>query len=157
MSGAAAAREAIHLAATAGYGPVHRAGKTYATAYSQAIGATDLMDALGCAVHLIQAAAHLRDVADRAEKDARAALLRTMEETGCTNIAAGTLTAYLSKRGAYVVIDPKAVIPPQFIHHPAPIPDKAALKRAIEGGETIPGVSVIHPNDQQLSIRSTAR
>jgi hypothetical protein len=49
------------------------------------------------------------------------------------------------------------VIPPEFMHQPAPIPDKAKIKAAIEGGETIPGAAMLVPNDSYISIRSKSK
>jgi hypothetical protein len=157
MSHGASARDAIRLALTESYKPVHRAGRDYAAVYQLAISSTDLVEAIGHAVHLVAAAGHLRDVATEAEKEARRELAKVMEETGCHHVAAGTLAAYLSKRPQYVKIDPDKTLPAEYLHHPPPIPDKKAIKKAIEAGEIIPGASLVQPNDQQLSIRSTAR
>ena len=77
-----------------------------------------------------------------------------MDEVGCPQIAAGTLTAHLSKRPAYVTIDPDKTLPDEFMHQPPAIPDKAAIKKAIEDGLTIEGATLVRPNDQTLHIRS---
>jgi hypothetical protein len=154
MSGASEARNALIAALKRSYGGVHNAGRDYATAYTAALAADDLVIAFGHGVEAIQALGHLHETAEVAEKEVRAELARLMLETGCHQIAAGNSTASLVRRRAFVVIDDQALIPPEFMHQPAPIPDKAKIKAAIEEGTTVPGAAMLVPNDSYISIRS---
>ena len=154
---ATAARDALQVAARAGYAPTHAAGAAYGTAYAALTRETDLVAAMGAMVDVIIAAEHLADVATEAAKTARAMLARTMDEVGCTQIVSGTLAAHLSKRPAYVVVDDPDAVPTTYMHQPPASPNKAAIKKAIEDGETVPGAALIRPNEQQLNIRSKAK
>jgi hypothetical protein len=150
-------RDAIRLALTTGYRPVYQAGRELAEAYTGATTKSDLFDALGHAVHLIKALSNLQAVAAAAEKTARAELLRVMEDTGCPNIACGDLTAYLAKKPSFVDIAPDTTLDPQFMTYHPPTPDRSMLRKALEDGGEIPGVRLVIPNEQTLTIRSRSR
>jgi hypothetical protein len=153
-SGATEARDAVRTALALGYKPVWQAGKDYALAYQQATTVDDLVEAMARAVDVVMAAAHLVEVASAAEKNARAELARVMQDAGCHQVTTATLTAYLTKRKAYVIVDDASAIPPSLLHQPPPVPDKAAIKDALEAGRGVPGASLITPNDMSLAIRS---
>jgi hypothetical protein len=157
MSGASDARDAIRLTLTAGYGPVYAAGKEYAAAYQQAISKTDLVEALAHAVDLVLAAAHLREVADAAEKTARHELARTMQDVGCFNLHSGSVSAHLARKSAVLSIDDSKTIPEAYLIQPPPVPDRKAIRSAIEAGADVPGASIIIPNEMSLVIRSKSK
>jgi hypothetical protein len=157
MSGAASARDTVRKLLVELYRPVHAAGKAYVDAHQKAITADDLVEVLGHTVDLILAAEHLEKIADEAAKAARASLAATMEATGATQIASGPVTAHIARKGVYVKLDDGANIPEQYMTHPAPTPDKAALRKALEAGEHLPGISLVRPNDFQLAIRSNSK
>jgi Siphovirus Gp157 len=154
MSGASEARTALIAALKRSYGGVHNAGRDYATAYTAALAADDLVIVFAHGVEAIQALGHLHETAEVAEKEARAELARLMLETGCHQIAAGNSTASLVRRRPFVVIDDPALIPAEFMHQPEPIPDKAKIKAAIADGLTVAGAAMLVPNDSYISIRS---
>lgn len=153
-SGADDARDALHRAVRNGYSPCWKAGAEYATACKAALAATDVVDAFGKALDVVRAAEHLHDVAEMAARDARTELAKQMSETGCHQIASGTLTGYLTRKPAYIVVDDEKLIPPEFMSVPTPKPDKHALKHALDGGADVPGASLIRPNEQTLAIRT---
>jgi hypothetical protein len=154
VSGASEARDAVHAALRGAYGPCFRAGTAYAAAVKAALAETDLVAAMGAALDVIRCAEHLHDVAELAAKDARNELAKQMSETGCHQVATATLTGYLQKKPAYVMIDGESAIPQEFMATPAPKPDKHALKSALDGGREIPGASLIRPNEAALAIRT---
>lgn len=68
-----------------------------------------------------------------------------MKDSGITEFRSGVfeVKVYLD-RDTSVQIDQDAVIPKEFLRPPAdPLPDKAKLKKAIELGAVIPGVSIV--------------
>ena len=156
MSHADNARDAVHAALRGAYGPCYRAGAEYAAACKRALAETDLVAAFGAALDVVRAAEHLHDVAELAAKDARTELAKQMAEVGCHQVATATLTGYLQKKPAYVMIDDEAAIPQEFMATPAPKPDKHALKAAMDGGKDVPGATLVRPNDQTLAIRAKA-
>jgi hypothetical protein len=153
MSGASEAREAVRKALEASYKPVFAAGKDYAAAYQQAIAKADLVEAMAGLVDLIIAAEHLHDIAGEAIKVARGTLATTMNETGATQIASGHHLAYLTRKGAYVNIEPNAKVPAEYMRQPDPVIDRKAIKEALEAGAVVAGCSIIRPNELILGIK----
>lgn len=154
MSGADEATAAIHKAARVVYAPVHAAGVAYVKAHQAAMASTDLVETMQHTVALALAAEHLKEMATEAEKQARAVLCEQMTETGATTIQTDAHTAYISRKPAWVSIDQEDMLPPEYMRQPPPQIDKKAVKSAIEGGEDIPGCSLVRPNDYTLVIRA---
>ena len=90
-------------------------------------------------------------MADRAKTlDSRVEALREyalvhMQGTGTTEIATDEWAAKVAKKPPAVQIADDAVIPAEYMRTlpaPDPVPDKVALKTAIQGGAQIPGVTL---------------
>jgi hypothetical protein len=157
MSGAASARDAIRKMLTASYKPIYAAGKDYALAYQRALTPEDLVETLAHAIDVVLAAAHLREVAEAAEKDARAELARQMQDVGCFNIHSGEVSAHLQRKQTVLSIDDPKLIPSEYLIQPPPVPDRKRIRDAIEAGADVPGASIIIPNDRTLSIRRSSK
>lgn len=153
MSYADDARSALQTAVRQAYKPVWEAGADYSNAYLQAVKATDVVETMQRMVELIMSAEHLAEVAAEAEKSARAILAEQMNDTGATQIQTDFHTAYLSKKAAYVAVDQPDLVPGDYMCIPEPAPDKRAIKAAIEGGEEVPGCTIVRPNEVQLNIK----
>ena len=150
---ATAARDALQVAARAGYAPTHAAGAAYGTAYAALTRETDLVAAMSAMVDVIIAAEELEAAASAAVKAARAALAAEMQDTGATQIASGHHLAYLARKPAYVVVDDPDAVPTAFLHQPPALPNKAAIKKAVEAGHAVPGAALIIPNEMTLGIK----
>lgn len=75
----------------------------------------------------------------------RSYALNTMQVTGINEVSSDEFAAKLAKKPASVLIAAGAMIPDAFMRQPEPplpLPDKAALKKAIEAGAIIDGVSL---------------
>lgn len=153
MSFADEARDALHRAARMSSTPVHTAGVAYAKARQEIVAATDLVEVMGRAVDLIVAAEQLARIAAEAEKEMRAILAQTMNDTGCPQVASAGQLAYVSRKPVWVSVDQTDLVPSEYMHQPAPSPDKKAIKAAIEAGEDVPGCSLVRPNEVTLAIR----
>lgn len=153
-AGADQARDAMRKVIDAVYGPAHTAGGAYVKAYLSATAATDLVEAMQHTVLLVTAAEHLKDMATEAEKSIRSILAETMNDTGCTQIDAGSIKAHLSRKPTFVSIDQEEMLPAEFMHQPPPSPDKKKIKSAIEAGDDVPGCTLARPNEMQLNIRA---
>lgn len=138
--------------AQATYGTTLAAGTAYAKAHGAAMQAADLVEAMQHVISLILAAEHLKDMATEAEKSLRSILSTTIAETGADDIVTMHHKAYLARKGAWVSVDQADLIPPAFMT--APIPDKKAIKAALEAGDDVPGCSLVRPNEQTLAIRA---
>lgn len=154
MSGADEARDAIRRTLVAVYPAVHSAGVAYVKAYKDAIASDDLVDTMRNTVLAILAAEQLQAMAEEAQKSARAMLCAQMAETGATSIQTDSQTAYIARKAAWVSIDQEDLLPPDYMRQPPAAPDKKAIKAAIEGGEDVPGCTLVRPNDFSLVIRS---
>lgn len=153
MSGSANARDALHRVARAVYAPTHAAGATYAKAQQELLAATDLVAAMGHTLALIVAVGHLTDMAAEAGESLRSILAEQIAETGADDAVVTMYhKAYLARKGAWVSVDQADLIPPEFMA--APIPNKKAIKAALENGDEVPGCSLVRPNGQTLVIRS---
>ena len=152
MSGAAQSTETLHRVARAVYSPTYAAGAALARAQQELLATTDVVAAMGHTLALIIAAEHLADMASEAAKSLRATLAEQIAETGADDVVTMHHKAYLARKGAWVSIDQADMIPLAFMA--PPIPDKKAIKAALEAGEDVPGCSIVRPNEQTLVIRS---
>lgn len=93
-----------------------------------------------------------RRMADRAKTlqgraDAlRAYTLKAMQDCGIPDIATDEWAAKIAKTPAAVKIENQAAIPPLYWRTPEPppaAPDKTAIKKAIQAGETVPGAALV--------------
>jgi len=93
-------------------------------------------------------------MADRADALAKrreallAYVLTHMQGTGIQSLEsdAGEWACKIAKKPPAVQIAADAVIPPQYMRTPpapAPQPDKTAIKKALQAGESIPGVALV--------------
>jgi len=131
---------------------VYGAGISYAKAQSQLIKSSDLIETMRHVLALIVAAEHLADMAAEASKSLRSVLAEQIAETGADDVVTMHHKAYLARKGAWVSVDQADMIPAAFMA--PPIPDKKAIKAALEVGEDVPGCSLVRPNEQTLVIRS---
>ena len=105
-------------------------------------------------VDLILTAGHLSEMAAEAEKAARDILATQMAECGATTIQTDNHTAYLSRKPAFVSVDQPDLVPANYWVRPDPVLDRKAIKRALEGDDIVPGVSLVRPNESQLNIKA---
>jgi hypothetical protein len=87
----------------------------------------------------------LKERADRfqARSDkARATVARIMEEAGIKKLSAPELTASLRRVPPKVVVVDEAQIPADYMILPPPKPDRTLIKRALDDGYVIPGVTL---------------
>jgi hypothetical protein len=77
----------------------------------------------------------------RAEK-ARATVARIMEEAGIKKLSAPELTASLRRLPPKLLITDEAQIPADYMILPPPKPDRSLIKRALDDGYVIPGVTL---------------
>ena len=154
MSYADQSRTALQDAVRQAYRPVWDAGSAYSDAYLQAAKATDLVEAMQCAVTLILSASHLSEMATEAEKAARDILATQMAETGATTIQTEHHTAYLSRKAAFVSVDQQDLVPANYWVQPDPVLDRKAIKKALEGNDLVPGATLVRPNEMQLNIKA---
>lgn len=152
MNGADEARDALHNALSAAYGPVYACGVAFAKAQKECAAMTDLGNLMCSAVGLIVAAEALKSAADNAEKCARAALAATFQETGAPEVITLHHKAYMSAKATFVSVDQPDMVPEGYWNEPTA--NKKAIKEAIEGGIDVPGCTLIRPNGQTLNIRN---
>lgn len=75
----------------------------------------------------------------------RAYALQSMQATGIGDVSNDEFSAKVAKKPASVVILDSAALPAEFLRVKTTTdPDKAALKKAIEAGQIIEGVSLQH-------------
>ena len=98
------------------------------------------------------AAAAAKRMADRAEalgkrrESLLAYVLTHMQGTNTPSISTDEWECKVAKKPPAVQIAADAVIPARYMRTPpapAPQPDKVALKQALQGGQEIPGVSLV--------------
>jgi hypothetical protein len=154
MTFADTARTALQDAVRRAYRPVWDAGAAYSNAHIQALKATDIVDTMKHAVDLILSAGHLSEMAAEAERTARDILAAQMAECGATTIQTDNHTAYLSRKPAFVSVDQPDLVPANYWVQPDPVLDRKAIKRALEGDDIVPGVSLVRPNESQLNIKT---
>lgn len=147
------ARDDLHQAIKTSYARTAAAGARLAQLIRQAAAEPDIVQHYAWTAHVIVALEALRDVAEQAAKDLRAALQLSMLDTGCPQVADGALTVYLAKEPAWLeVIDP-ARVPRDLWTNPKPEPDRKMIKAAIDAGRDVPGASFNMRNSQKLVIR----
>lgn len=76
----------------------------------------------------------------------RAYTLRAMQECGIREISTDEWGAKITKTPLAVKIEDQAAIPAQYMRTPEappPAPDKTAIKKAIQAGESVPGCSLV--------------
>jgi hypothetical protein len=152
-SGAEAARNQLHKAVVGAYKQTLLGGAALARGVSQAVREADLERYYVETVHIIMALDKLAADAQAAAKDVRAALLTSLQDTGCPQVSTDSFVAYLQREPSWVeVIDPKE-IPPDLWKRPEAEPDKRRIKEAIEAGRIIKGASVNIRNASRLVIR----
>jgi hypothetical protein len=149
-------RDTLHKAMADAYAPVYRAGADYASSHKKAAGVTDIVETMAAMASTILAAEHLRDTADQAVKDMRAALAEQMDSVGCTKATDGAIVAYLSKKPSFLSIDDEAIIPRHFFVTKPPELDRKSLKAALEKSE-IPGARIVVPNDMRLNVKVVSK
>lgn len=132
---------------------VTAAGRDYAQACREAHAQTDLVAAMGDTVAVISTAERLAEAATHAAQLARAALSHQMQETGAHHIHSGGMTAYLSRKPAYVSITQPDLVPDEYYTTPEPKLDGKRIKAAIDGGIEVPGATIIRPNEMTMGIR----
>lgn len=153
MSGASEARDRLREKLRQNYTAVIDAGKMLATTYTALKAEPDLVQAIQRAGHVLLAAEGLHAAAEALAKQGRQAVGEVMMDTGCTHATDGTLSLYLSRKRTILSIDDTALVPPHFLRHPPPEPDRAAIREALNRGEQVPGCSQIMPNDMTLNIK----
>lgn len=117
---------------------------------------TDIEGAMGAMVSAILAAeteAHRasaearawKALADRysaAEDTMRATLLAVMDDTGAPAIRTAHATASTSQGKQAVVITDASLLPAAMTTQLPPVPNKAAIRAALDAGECVPGASL---------------
>lgn len=152
-SGASTARDALHKAVAAAYKHTLQSGRRLAEGVSAAVVELDLERYYVETVRVIMALDQLAADAQAAARDVRAALLFSMQDTGCPQVSTDGFVAYLQREPSWVdIIDPK-LIPPDLWKRPEPEPDKRRIKEAIEQGRVIQGAGINMRNSQRLVIR----
>jgi hypothetical protein len=154
MSYADTARLALQDAVRDAYRPVWDAGAAYSNAYLAVGKSPDIVQAMQHTVALILSAGHLSEMAAEAEKAARDILATQMAETGATTIQTDAHTAYLSRKPAFVSVDQPNLVPSNYWVQPDPVLDRKAIKKALEGNDVVPGVTLIRPNESVLNIKA---
>lgn len=155
--GAASARDALHQQLVSHYRATADAGSTLARVVMRAHTQPDLVVHYADTAAAIIALEDVVVVAAQAVKDLRSALALSMQDTGCPQVAAEDFTVYLAREPSFLeVIDP-AGIPPDLWTKPKPEPDRAAIKRALDQGRSIPGASMNVRNSMRLTIRGKSR
>lgn len=66
-----------------------------------------------------------------------------LKRTGKTNVKAGLFTFAIQKNPPSVKINDESLIPKSYFIQPEPRVDKTSLRKALNGGELIPGVQLI--------------
>ena len=155
--GATEARERLAQTLQPIFRDVITAGQTLAARYGALKGQPDLLLAIHAAGRVLLAAEALHDAAEALAKQGRQALGEVMLDTGCTHCTDGNLSLYLSRKRRILSVDDPALVPPHFLVHPPPQPDRAAIKEAFARGEDVPGCSQITPNEMTLNIKVEAR
>lgn len=152
MSGSASARDALHRVARAVYSPTYAAGAALAKAQQELLAATDVVAAMGHTLALIVAAEHLTDMATEATKALRSILAGQIAETGADDVMTMHHKAFLMRRPSFVSVDQIDLVPVEYMS--PPIPNKRAIKDALDNGQDVPGCSLVIPNQQSLVIRA---
>ncbi|NSX14038.1 siphovirus Gp157 family protein [Cupriavidus taiwanensis] len=90
----------------------------------------------------------------RARSDSvRSYLYHCMKIAGVSKIEHPQFTLSIRKNPASVQIDGADLIPAEFMRQPEPppaVPDKKAIKAAIEGGRDVPGASLVRGESLQI-------
>jgi hypothetical protein len=147
------ARDKLHATLKASYARTLACGTTLAKVAARANNEPDLVAHYSATARVIVALEELKGVAEQAAKDLRGALLLSMLDTGCPQVADEANTVYLAREPAFLeVIDP-AGIPPDLWTRPKPEPDKKAIRAAMDQGRPVPGASINIRNSQRLMIR----
>ncbi|MBS7811178.1 siphovirus Gp157 family protein [Roseococcus pinisoli] len=89
---------------------------------------------------------------DALAKQVREALLSVMADLGAPSFSTGTHTIGYSETARVRITDP-ALLPERFLVPQPPKPDTAAIKAALDAGETVPG-AVISNSSPSLFVRS---
>lgn len=127
--------------------------QSYAAAHNAAVGHHDLLAQVPDYAALIMAAENVKAAADAADKAMRNALALVLDETGAPAIGGKHHTVSIASAPAAVVITDANAIPAAFIRT-TEAPDKAAIRKAIEAGDDVPGAVLSRGNGAPvLSIR----
>ena len=152
MSGSAKSTETLHRVARAVYSPTYAAGAALARAQQELLATTDVVAAMGHTLALIIAAEHLADMASEAAKSLRATLAEQIAETGADDVVTMHHKAFLMRRPSFVSVDQIDMVPTEYMSEP--IPNKRAIKDALDKRQDVPGCSLVIPNQQSLVIRA---
>jgi hypothetical protein len=87
----------------------------------------------------------------RADK-ARARVREAMEEAGLKRIVTHSMTATLRPTQPAVIITDEKLLPPDYLKHPPPKPDKTLIKQAIKDGFEVPG-AMLSNGGMTLAVR----
>ncbi len=147
-------RDGMTLAASIVAGD-NRMGRAARDAAANVMLEPDLMLAAQAMVPLILALEEAEQVAGDLAKQARQALTDTLEAT-TGQVRAGIHTASTQAGRAAVLVTDEKALPPSFMRHPDPVPDKAAILRAMKAGAEVPG-AVLRNGAPTLAIRVNNR
>jgi len=113
----------------------------------------DFLDVAEAIVPLILDLEAGAEALDAHAKRLRLALAEVMDETGAATIRGDMHTASVSRGRAAVVITDDSLIPPSLMRQPPPVPDKAAIIKLLQSGQTVPGAA-LRNGAPSLSIRT---
>lgn len=132
---------------------IRSAVTAYAATHNAAIAHHDLLQMVPDYAALIMAAENVKAAADAADRAMRAELALVLDETGAPAIGGRHHTVSIASAPAAVVITDAGAIPAAYIRT-TEAPDKAAIRKAIEAGEDVPGAVLSRGNGAPvLSIR----
>lgn len=154
MSGASDAQNVLYDAVTEALSRVAIASKPVSAARMANMEADDLVPQMRATVAGILACEALAEAAKHAEAACRTALAATMADTGLTSFETEGHTAGLSDAARLAVIDDAKLIPEQFLPAREPLPDRAAIRKALLSGTPVPGAHLSNGGAPTLTIRS---
>jgi hypothetical protein len=148
------ATAALRQALAESHAPLRQAVAAYRTACTDLAAGPDLLDVLRAAGNIVLAAESIAAAAKQAEATARAALARTLMDTGACSIRSATHTFSASPGRQSVTVTSAADVPPHLFHRPPPSPDKAKILRLLKAGESVPGCEISNGGQPILTVKA---
>ena len=94
-----------------------------------------------------------RDRFKRRKDEARAAAFAVMDALGLAKYQNAEFTVNIRAGTPGVVIVDESLIPDEMMTHPAPVPDKAAIKKALLAGDAVAGAEMMN-SMPSLTVRT---
>lgn len=151
--GEKAARDNLHDVVKTVFARTFVEGGALARAVKAAEAEPDVVIHYGHAARTVLALEGLAKTAEAAAKDLRSALLASIVETGCPQVAEADLTVYTQREPAFLHIEDETRIPPDLWTKPKSEVDRRLVKDAINAGRDVPGALLQQRNSQRLVIR----